>query len=223
MITIDGRKMGKSYNNVIKLTELFSGDHPILEQAYHPMVIRFYILQTHYRSTLDFSNEALQASEKALKRLWEAYEVLQKLESSTNETAGDIDLDKKVQEYCNACADDMNDDFNTAKVLANLFELAPVINGIKGGQVKADAISASSYHLLRTTFKTYLEDVLGLQPLQQNNDSKLDTVLQLVIEMRKEAKARKDYAASDKIRDMLAASGILLKDEKGGEMSYTIE
>jgi cysteinyl-tRNA synthetase len=117
----------------------------------------------------------------------------------------------------------MNDDFNTAKVLANLFELAPVINGIKGGQVKADAVSASSYQLLRTTFKTYLEDVLGLQPLQQNNDSKLDTVLQLVIEMRKEAKARKDYAASDKIRDMLAASGILLKDEKGGEMSYTIE
>jgi cysteinyl-tRNA synthetase len=223
MITIGGKKMGKAYNNVIKLTELFSGDHPILEQAYHPMVIRFYILQTHYRSTLDFSNEALQASEKALKRLWEAYEVLQKLEPSTNETAGDTDLDKKVQEYCNACADDMNDDFNTAKVLANLFELAPVINGIKGGQVKADAINASSYQLLRTTFKTYLEDVLGLQPLQQNNDSKLDTVLQLVIEMRKEAKARKDYAASDKIRDMLAASGILLKDEKGGEMSYTIE
>ncbi|KAA5537212.1 cysteine--tRNA ligase [Taibaiella lutea] len=223
MITIDGRKMGKSYNNVIKLTELFSGEHPILEQAYHPMVIRFYILQTHYRSTLDFSNEALQASEKALKRIWEAYEVLKKLTSPESETATDKDLDKKVQDFCNACADDMNDDFNTAKVLANLFELAPIINGIKGGQIKPDALSATTFALLQTTFKTYLEDILGLQPLQQNNDSKLDDVLQLVIEMRKEARLRKDYTASDKIRDMLAASGILLKDEKGGEMSYTIE
>ena len=223
MITIDGRKMGKSYNNVIKLTELLSGDHPLLEQAYHPMVIRFYILQTHYRSTLDFSNEALLASEKALKRLWEAYEVLKKLETPSNEQAGDADLDKKVQDFCNACEDDMNDDFNTAKVLANLFEMAPIINGIKGGQVKSNALSATTFHLIQTTFKTYLEDILGLQPLQQNNDSKLDDVLQLVIEMRKEAKLRKDYSASDKIRDMLAASGILLKDEKGGEMSYTIE
>jgi cysteinyl-tRNA synthetase len=223
MITIDGRKMGKSYNNVIKLTELFSGDHPILEQAYHPMVIRFYILQTHYRSTLDFSNEALQASEKAFKRLWEAYEVLKKMEAPSANSAGDADLDKKVIEFCNACEEDMNDDFNTAKVIANLFEMAPIINGIKGGQVKANALSAGTFALMQTTFKTYLEDILGLQPLQQNNDSKLDGVLQLVIEMRKEAKLRKDYGASDKIRDMLAASGILLKDEKGGEMSYTIE
>jgi cysteinyl-tRNA synthetase len=223
MITINGRKMGKSYNNVIKFTELFSGEHPLLEQAYHPMVIRFYILQTHYRSTLDFSNEALQASEKALKRIWEAYEVLKKLEAPTAGQAGDAELDKKVTEFCKACEDDMNDDFNTAKVLANLFELAPIINGIKGGQVKADALGAATFALLQTTFKTYLEDILGLQPLQQNNDSKLDGVLQLVIDMRKEAKLRKDYSASDKIRDMLAASGILLKDEKGGEMSYTIE
>lgn len=223
MITIDGRKMGKSYNNVIKLTELFSGDHPILEQAYHPMVIRFYILQTHYRSTLDFSNEALQGSEKAFKRMWEAYEVLKKLEVPNNEKAGDTDLDKKITDFCNACDDDMNDDFNTAKVLANLFEMVPVINGIKGGQVKANALSATTFNLMHTTFKTYLEDILGLQPLQQNNDSKLDGVLQLVIEMRKEAKLRKDYTASDKIRDVLASSGILLKDEKGGEMSYTIE
>jgi cysteinyl-tRNA synthetase len=223
MITINGRKMGKSYNNVIKLTELFSGDHPMLEQAYHPMVIRFYILQTHYRSTLDFSNDALLASEKALKRMWEAYEVLQKLEAPTSTQPADAELDKKVTEFCNACEVDMNDDFNTAKVLANLFELVPIINGIKGGQVKVNALSADTFSLMLTTFKVYLEEVLGLQALQQNNDSKLDGVLQLVIEMRKEAKLRKDYAASDKIRDMLAASGILLKDEKGGEMSYTIE
>mgnify|MGYP003575309780 CR=1 FL=1 len=223
MITINGKKMGKSYNNVIKLTELVSGNHPLLAQAYHPMVVRFNILQTHYRSTLDFSNEALQASEKALKRIWEAYEVLQKLEAPTNETATDNDLDKKIQDFCQACADDMNDDFNTAKVLANLFEIAPTINGIKGGQVKANALSTDTFALVQATFKTYLEDILGLQPLQKNDDSKLDAVLQLVIEMRKEAKIRKDYAASDKIRDMLAASGIQLKDEKGGEMSYSID
>ncbi|HTN37127.1 MAG TPA: cysteine--tRNA ligase, partial [Arachidicoccus sp.] len=134
MITINGKKMGKSYNNVIKLTELFSGNHPMLEQAYHPMVIRFYILQTHYRSTLDFSNEALQAAERALKRLWEAYETLNKLNLNNNIAATDKDLEQKVKLYCQACTDDMNDDFNTAKVVADLFELVPVINSIKGGQ-----------------------------------------------------------------------------------------
>jgi cysteinyl-tRNA synthetase len=223
MITINGKKMGKSYNNVIKLTELFSGDHPMLEQAYHPMVIRFYILQTHYRSTLDFSNEALQASEKAFRRLWEAYEVLQKLDYTATATAADVALDEKVQGFCNACALDMNDDFNTAKVLANLFELAPIINGIKGGTLKGNVLSQATMALMKDTFKVYLEDILGMQPLQKNDDSKLDAVLQLVIEMRKEARARKDFAASDKIRDVLAAAGIQLKDEKGGAVSYSID
>jgi len=223
MITINGKKMGKSYNNVIKLTELFSGDHPMLEQAYHPMVIRFYILQTHYRSTLDFSNEALQASEKAFRRLWEAYEVLQKLPEPQGTAAGDADLDKKVKDFCLACAADMNDDFNTAKVLANLFELAPVINGIKGGQIASSALSKETFVLLNATFRIYLEEVLGMQPLQKNDDSKLDSVLQLVIDMRKEARMRKDYAASDKIRDVLASAGIQLKDEKDGAVSYSID
>lgn len=222
MITINGKKMGKSYNNVIKLTELFSGDHPILEQAYHPMVIRFNILQSHYRSTLDFSNEGLQASEKALKRLWEAYEVLQQLPVGTNE-ATDAELDAKARNWCVESADFMNDDFNTAKVLANLFELAPVINSIKGGQIKADAISGSTLQLIKDTFKVYLEDIFGLQPLKLVNDDKIDAVMQLVIDMRKQARSRKDFETSDKIRDMLATAGIHIKDEKGGEMSYTID
>lgn len=223
MITINGRKMGKSYNNVIKLTELFSGDHPMLEQAYHPMVIRFYILQTHYRSTLDFSNEALQASEKALRRLWEAYTVLQQLPVPANTMASDIALDKKVQDYCTYCLEDMLDDFNTAKVLANLFEIAPVVNGIKGGQIQSDALSAQTVEQVKETFKTFMEDIFGLQALQQNDNSKLDAVLQLVIEMRKEAKGRKDYATSDKIRNMLADAGIQLKDEKDGSISYSVD
>ena len=160
----------------------------MLEQAYHPMVVRFYILQTHYRSTLDFSNEALQASERAFRRLWEAYEVLQKLTIPTTGAAKDEALNKQVITWCAECADFMNDDFNTAKVIANLFEMAPVVNGIKGGQVAADAISADTYRLMLTTFKTYLEDVLGMQPLQVEQSNKLDQVLSLLIQIRKDAR-----------------------------------
>jgi cysteinyl-tRNA synthetase len=223
MITINGKKMGKSYNNVIKLTELFSGDHPMLEQAYHPMVVRFYILQTHYRSTLDFSNEALQAAEKAFRRLWEAYEVLQKLTPSANTEPKDKALNDQVIKWCAECDEFMNDDLNTAKVIASLFELAPVINGIKGGQIAADAIAADTYLLLLTTFKAYLEDVLGMQPLQAEQNNKLDKVLSLLIEMRKDARARKDFAASDLIRNKLAEAGVMLKDEKDGTVTYSIE
>ncbi len=224
MITINGRKMGKSYNNVIKLTELFSGDHPLLEQAYHPMVVRFYILQTHYRSTLDFSNEALQASERALRRLWDAYEVLQHLRVPEGQANGsDANLDQKVQQWCNECETFMNDDFNTARVIANLFELVPVINGIKGGQIAKSALSTASFNLLKDTFRLYIEEVLALQSLVKDDNNKLDQVMSLLIEIRKEARARKDYATSDQIRDKLAAMGILLKDEKDGSISYTIE
>jgi len=224
MITINGKKMGKSYNNVIKLTELFSGNHPILEQAYHPMVVRFYILQTHYRSTLDFGNEALQGSERALRRLWDAYEILKKLYHSGNTAAGDKELNEKIVSFCNECADFMNDDLNTAKVIANLFELAPIINGIKGGQIKADAIDVATFTLLQNTFKTYLEDILGLQPLQaEQSGDKMDKVLQILIDIRKDAKQRKDFATSDLIRNQLAAFGIQLKDEKDGTVSYSID
>lgn len=222
MITINGKKMGKSYNNVIKLTELFSGNHPILEQAYHPMVIRFYILTTHYRSTLDFSNEALQASEKALKRLWEAYEVAMQLPANNAIHAQDQSLDDKVVAFCKACHDDMNDDFNTAKVLANLFELAPVANSIKSGQIPANAISQATLSFMQTTFKTFMEDILGLASMKEEDNGKIDAVLQLVIEMRKEARDRKDYPTSDKIRNALTAAGIQLKDEKDGTVSYTL-
>lgn len=222
MITINGKKMGKSYNNVIKLTELFSGDHPILEQAYHPMVIRFYILTTHYRSTLDFSNEALQAAEKALKRLWEAYEVLQALPTKGTTKGTDEALENSIKENCEGCHADMNDDFNSAKVIARLFDLAPTINSIKAGQIKADVISDEILALLKATFHDFMEIILGLQSLKEADNSKLDGVLQLVIEMRKDARTRKDYATSDKIRDTLGAIGIQLKDEKDGSVSYAI-
>lgn len=225
MITINGKKMGKSYNNVIKLTELFSGEHPMLEQPYHPMVVRFYILQTHYRSTLDFSNEALQASEKALRRLWEAYELVQKLEPGNQEQNGSApsETDTKVRSLMSELDLFMNDDFNTAKVLANLFEIVPVINGIKGGQIAPEALSANTVAQLKSTFKTYIEDILGLQGLQPAADnSKLDKAISILADIRREAKSRKDFVTSDAIRNKLAEAGILLKDEKDGGVTYTL-
>ena len=222
MITINGKKMGKSYNNVIKLSELFSGNHPILEQAYHPMVIRFYILQTHYRSTLDFGNEPLQAAERAARRLWEAYDALQKLEHPGNETAGNADLDKQVNNWLSEFTEFMNDDINTAKVIANMFELAPVINSLKGGQVKLNDISLTTFNRLKQEFATFLIDILGMQPVAAQESNKLGHVLQVLFDIRADAKKRKDFATSDQIRNKLAEAGVAIKDEKDGTTSYTI-
>lgn len=222
IITIGGKKMGKSYNNVITLTQLFSGDHPMLAQAYHPMVIRFFILQTHYRSTLDFSNEALQASEKGLKRLMEAYENLKKLSAFSFGLSANKELDEKVNRLLNELDEFMNDDFGTAKVLANIFELVPVINGIKDKHIAVDALSAETFRLLQQKMKLYVEDILGLQMHIGADDNKLEGIINLLINMRKDARAKKDYATSDRIRNELQTLGIQLKDEKDGNISYVI-
>ncbi len=223
MITINGKKMGKSYNNVIKLSELFEGTHPILEQAYHPMTVRFFILQSHYRGTLDFSNEALQASEKALRRLWEAHEWLSKYEIKTDIAATDKAQDEKVQQLIREFDEFMNDDLNTAKVLANMFELSSVINSIKDKHIKTDAISGTTLQLLQQQLKLYIENIFGLTGDRTADDGKLDGVLQLLIDIRKEAKQRKDFVTSDKIRNELAVLGVQLKDEKDGGVSYSIQ
>jgi cysteinyl-tRNA synthetase len=196
------------------------------------MTIRFFILQTHYRSTLDFSNEALTASEKGLKRLWEAYENLQKpglttigssLPESQNLTSTSVDteLDEKVNKLVSQFDEFLNDDFNTAKVLANMFELVPVINGIKDKHIAADALSEETLELLKIKMKAFVEDIFGLKNIKETADEKLDGVMQLLIDMRKEAKNRKDYVTSDKIRKELAFLGINLKDEKDGNISYS--
>ncbi|HZI00006.1 MAG TPA: DALR domain-containing protein, partial [Flavisolibacter sp.] len=236
MITINGRKMGKSYNNVIKLTELFSGNHPLLEKAYSPMTIRFFILQTHYRSTLDFSNEALLAAEKGLKRLMEAYEWLKKLVvDSLQLTAGfsplsahshlstDNELNEKVVRLINEFEEFINDDFNTAKVLANMFELVPIINSIKDKQIAADALTFETFSLLQEKMRLYVEDILGLKVETEADNGKLEGVMEVLINLRKEARAKKDWATSDKIRNELAAVGIQLKDEKDGNISWTVQ
>lgn len=223
MITINGRKMGKSYNNVIKLTEMFSGNHPLLEKAYHPMVIRFFILQTQYRSTLDFGNDALLAAEKGLKRLMDAFEKLQGMSYEPQEGILDTELEAKVKKLLAELDEFMNDDFNTAKVLANLFELVPVVNSIKDKIIPAAAISAETFSLLQKQLKVYIIDILGLKSINETDNNKLQGVMQLLMEIRKEAKGKKDFATSDKIRNQLAQLGIALKDEKGGDMSWTID
>lgn len=223
MITINGKKMGKSYNNVIKLSELFSGTHPILEQAYAPSTVRFFILQSQYRSTLDFSNEALQASEKALRRLMDAYEWLLSFNANTAEIAADKVLDEKVVKLVNEFNEFMNDDINTAKVIANMFELVPVINSIKDKHIAENALSSDTINLVKKQMQAFIIDIFGLQTSKADNNDKLDGVLQLLINIRKEAKQRKDFVTSDKIRNELAQLGVQLKDEKDGGMSYTIQ
>lgn len=222
MITINGRKMGKSYNNVIKLSELFSGGHPLLEQAYHPMTIRFFILQSHYRGTLDFSNEALQASEKALKRLMESFEWLSHWSVPDIQQAADQSLDGKVQKLVSEFEQFMDDDLNTAKVLANMFELVSVINSVKDKHIPANALSAGTITVLKKQLQLFVEDIFGLKQERAGDDGKLDGVLQLLIDIRKDAKSRKDFVTSDKIRNELVALGVQLKDEKDGGVSYTI-
>jgi cysteinyl-tRNA synthetase len=223
MITINGRKMGKSYNNVIRLTEMFSGNHPLLEKAYSPMTIRFFILQTHYRSTLDFSNEALQAAEKGLKRLMEAYEWLKQLGNEQLENGINIELNKKLLGLLNEFEEFMNDDFSTAKVMANMFELVPIINLLKDKSISFGSLPISTIQLLQQKMKVYVEDILGLKAENAGEEDKLKAVMDVLITLRKEARAKKDWATSDKIRNQLAEAGVLLKDEKDGGMSWTLK
>lgn len=225
MITINGKKMGKSYNNVIKLTELFSGSHPLLSQPFSPMTIRFFLLQTHYRSTLDFSNEALIAAEKGLRRIWDAFQKLNKLEytGEQNEKSIDQEISANTTRLLNELDEFMADDFNTAKVLANLFELVPLINSIRDKQVSVTVITESLFDQLKSQFSKYLVDIFGLKDEIQLENSKLDGVLQLLADIRNEAKIRKDFNTSDKIRNQLLEMGIQMKDEKGGGVSWTIE
>lgn len=224
MLTVNGARMSKSAGNGFLPQQLFTGDHPLLEKAYSPMTVRFFMLQTHYRSTLDFSNEALQAAEKGLKRLWEAYRNLESLQQATPfpDTATDSETDSRCRALIAGLDASMNDDFNTAKVLANIFELVPLINGLKGGQLPPGSISRSTFELVQQKLTTYLTDILGLKEDNGADSGQLDKVLQLLIQIRKEAKLRKDFATSDKIRNELQQQGIILKDEKDGNASWSL-
>jgi cysteinyl-tRNA synthetase len=221
MITINGRKMGKSYNNVIKLSELFTGNHPALTQAYAPMTVRFFILQSQYRGTLDFSNEALQGAEKALKRLMEGYEWLKTQSFTAGGTATDAVLDAQLNTWAKELEIFMDDDMNTAKVVANLFEILPSINSLKDKHIAVDALSGDTWIFVQNQLTLFIENILGIKVATGANLEQLKGVIDLLIEIRKDAKTRKDFATSDKIRNQLTAMGIQLNDEKDGSMSYT--
>jgi cysteinyl-tRNA synthetase len=208
MITINGQKMGKSLGNGILLDQLFSGDHPLLEKAYHPMTIRFFILQAHYRSTLDFSNEALQASEKGLARLMKSVTLIPGLPVSDETTI-------KLEDWKTNCDRALNDDLNSPILIAHLFDMVKMINLLSEGREKATRTDLDTLSLL---FHQYLFDILGLMEEKETpgDSDVLPKVMELILDIRQEAKKNKNFALSDSIRDGLGKIGIAVKDKKDG-------
>ncbi|MFM2048345.1 MAG: hypothetical protein RI955_893 [Bacteroidota bacterium] len=222
MLNFNGQKMSKSLGNSILPMEFVTGNHPLLDKGYAPSVVKFLFLQSHYSSELDINVKGLQDAEKGLKRLMDALSVITNFKLQIANDA-ETKLDIEIKNLCEGCKEFMDDDFNTAKTIANLFELSTIINSLKGGQIKAEEISKHGVELLKKTLHDYLFDVFGLQnEIQNNSNNKLDEALQVLINMRKEAKAKKDFATSDLIRNQLAEKGIQLKDEKDGNMSWSV-
>ena len=206
MITINGQKMGKSLGNFINLDQLFSGDHKLLEQPYSAMTIRFFILQAHYRSTLDFSNDGLKAAEKGFNKLMNAEATLQKLTASATSTSD-------IKALRQSCYNAMNDDFNTAITIANLFEAVRIINSVAAG---TETISSGDLEMLKTVFHEFTFEILGLRKETAGNNNDVDSLMQFILRLRSEAKSRKDFSTSDEIRDELTKLGFEIKDGKEG-------
>ncbi len=207
MITIDGRKMGKSLGNFITLEELFSGDNELLDKAYSPMTIRFFILQAHYRSTLDFSSEALSAAEKGLERLMNAMAALDKITPSDKST---VDVSKLKDE----CMESLCDDLNSPVAIATLFEWVKVVNQLHDG---SQTLTADDLESLKSQFRFVVTDLLGLVPeMEKNEEELIGGLIAMILDVRKQAKEEKNWAVSDKIRDELARMGVTVKDRKDG-------
>ena len=211
MITIDGKKMGKSYGNFITLDQFFEGSHPLLTQAYSPMTIRFFILMAQYRSTLDFGNEALQAAEKAYKRMADGWRRLLDLKPSETGTVTGLDeLEAKMYEA-------MDDDLNTPVVIGHLFDLCRIVNQVNDGTAKA---TAADLDKMKQLFQTFLFDIIGVLPPEaaagSANLRPYEEAVDLLLQIRAESKAKKDWATSDLIRDRMAAMGFDVKDTKDG-------
>jgi cysteinyl-tRNA synthetase len=222
MLNFNGQKMSKSFGNSILPMEFVTGEHPLLDKGYSPMVVKFLFLQTHYSSELDINIKGLQDAEKGLKRLMDAREIVNQFNASEFGQQANDTLGKQIQTLCSDCKTFMDDDFNTARVIANLFELSTLINSIKGGQIAKQDISAEILELMKQTLHDYLILVFGLKPIEEANAGKLDEVMQIVIDLRKQAKVKKDFATSDAIRNRLSEAGIQLKDEKDGTVSYSV-
>lgn len=216
MITVGGQKMSKSLGNTITIAQMFSGEHELLEKAYSPMTLRFFILQTHYRSTLDFSNEALQAAEKGLQRLMHAQDTLNRLIYSKDSKTYQAAEDANVQQLMDSFTLYMDDDLNTAMALGSLFELSSRIFSWKNEQLPLSSISQDTFERLVTDFNHFVTNIFGLKNEKVNDHNKLNGLMELLISLRKEARAKKDFAMSDKIRNDLQQAGFQLKDEKDG-------
>jgi cysteinyl-tRNA synthetase len=222
MLTVNGQKMSKSLGNSFLPAELFSGKHPLLEKGYSPSAVRFFMLQSHYSSTLDFSNEALQAAEKGYKKLSNALKLVKTLKHTGSKNVN-ADLENELQRLVKECYLNMSDDFNTAKTLAVLFEMSSRINDFKSGNTKIDQVTASTFESFQKAYIGFMQDVLGLVEETAQNDVLLNDVVKVLIELRKKARQDRNYALSDKIRDELKQVGVQLMDGKDGEMSFTIE
>lgn len=211
MITINGQKMGKSLGNFITLAQFFSGDHPSLDQAYTPMTIRFFILQAHYRGTVDFSNEALKAAEKAYERMMDGWHRLCDLKAADTTSA-------KLENYRERCAEAMNDDLNTPNVIATLFDACRVINQVNDGNA---TMTQADIDELKSVFQTYLFDVLGVRDDSVGDAGSVNLepyrkAVDLLLDIRKTAKANKDWTTSDLIRNKMNEAGFDVKDTKEG-------
>jgi len=208
MVTIDGQKMGKSLNNFITLDQFFSGNHDFLDHAYAPMTIRFFILQAHYRSTVDFSNEALQAAEKGFDKLMKAALTLNELKAGDTSTFD-------VAAWKDKCYAAMDDDFNSPVLLAHLFDSVKAINSIKAAKM---SIMASDLELLKLVFNTFVFEILGFKADKNDssNSNMSGELIDMLLQMRQDAKNNKDWATSDKIRNQLTELGVTIKDTKDG-------
>jgi cysteinyl-tRNA synthetase len=208
MLQLNGQRMSKSTGNIINPAELISGDNTMMTKGYHPSVIRFFNAQSSYRSVLDLTDDGLLASEKGFYRLMDAVGILDDLKASATSTFN-------VIEWRQQCYDAMNDDFNSPILIAHLFEASKHINQMKSGNA---SLTSQDLELLKKTMFEFIYDVLGLERTETSNSgsNKLEGAVELLIQLRQEARANKDFAMSDKIRDELAAKGIQLKDGKDG-------
>ncbi|MCB0643017.1 MAG: cysteine--tRNA ligase, partial [Phaeodactylibacter sp.] len=218
MLLLNGKKMSKSDGNYIMPDQLFSGKSDKISKAYSPMVVRFFMLQSYYRSTMDLTDEALQAAEKGYKRLMEGNAALQALKHPGKGKAGE--LDQEIRTLVEAVHAEMDDDFNTPRALARLFELVPKVNSLKGGQLSFEDLTEETLTLLQQTFQDYIFDVLGLLEEgaagQEGDGHLLSGLMELILSIRQDARTNKDWGTSDKIRDVLNELEIVVKDGKDG-------
>lgn len=221
MLTVNGQKMSKSLGNSFLPSQLFTGDHELLDRGHTPMTVRFFMLQSHYSSTLDFSNEALAAAEKGFKKLSNSLAIAKGLIAVEGE--GKHDVNRSLDALVEDCYKCMSDDFNTARTLAVLFEMSSRINDIRSGNLPLDNISFSTLTNFKSAYIGFMEEVLGLTEEANGNNELLDGTIKVLIELRKKARLDRNYALSDRIRDDLKNIGIQLKDGRDGEMTYNIE